>query len=515
MATLEARSNAPQPSPTRAVVLGASMAGLLAARVLSDHFGEVVLLERDTLPDGPRPRKGTPHAVHPHGLLARGLQVLQGLFPGFTDSMLERGGLAGDMTGDVAFEASRERFAACHGGLQALAVSRLAIEAELRTRVLARPNVRAVTGVTVLAPRHVAGRVEAARYSIADAVGGPAQACELEADLVVDCTGRGSHAPQWLRAWGYPDVVEERVEIGMVYTSAYFRREGPLALGPDLQKLAVFGAVTNAQPRPGVLLAQEPGVDGAPRWVVSVGGFRGDHAEPTLEGLRAHARSIGSAEITKVTHEGELLGEVMRYQMPHSQRRRFEWMRRLPRGFLVMGDAITSFNPIYGQGMTVAACEALALQREVARAGREADARRFFRAAAKVVDTPWQVAVGGDLSIDRVPGKRPLAVRVVNAYIGQLYRVAPRDPVVSLAFQRVVHLLDEPTALFSPRVLWRALRPQARNELRVAADLVSHGRAEARPDSSTPTRPRPDDRPALRVARGLPQTGPGEAPPWG
>jgi 2-polyprenyl-6-methoxyphenol hydroxylase-like FAD-dependent oxidoreductase len=151
----------------------------------------------------------------------------------------------------------------------------------------------------------------------------------------------------------------------------------------------------------------------------------------------------------------------MRYQMPHSQRRRYERLRRLPRGFLVMGDAITSFNPIYGQGMTVAACEALALQRELVRTGREPDARLFFRAAAKVIDTPWQVAVGGDLSIDSVPGKRPLAVRAINAYISRLYRVAPLDPVVSLAFQRVVHLLDEPSALFAPRVLWRALWQQA------------------------------------------------------
>lgn len=158
----------------------------------------------------------------------------------------------------------------------------------------------------------------------------------------------------------------------------------------------------------------------------------------------------------------------MRYQMPHSQRRRYERLRQLPRGLLVMGDAITSFNPIYGQGMTVAACEALALQREVARAGREPDAQRFFRAAAKVIDTPWQVAVGGDLSIDRVPGERPLAVRAINAYIGRLYRVATQDAVVSLAFQRVVHLLDEPTALFAPKVLFRVLRLRAGNKRHLA-----------------------------------------------
>lgn len=441
-------------SPPRAVVLGASMAGLLAARVLSDHFGDVVLLERDELLDGAQPRKGTPHAVHPHGLLARGLQVLESLFPGFTRSMLDRGGLVGDMTADVAFDASRERFAACRSAMPALAASRLAIEAELRARVLGRPNVRAITGVAALAPVHEAGRVTAARYR--PLTGGAEHT--LPAALVVDCSGRASQTPRWLRDWGYAGPPEERVEIGIGYTSAYFERAGATALGPGLEKVATFGAVTNAQPRPGVLLAQEPDAEGTPRWVATVGGFRGDHAEATLAGLRAHARSIGCPELVKVTHEGELLGEVMHYPMPHSLRRRYERLRRLPRGFVAMGDAITSFNPIYGQGMTVAACEALALQREIAGGRRELDAKRFFRAAAKVIDSPWQLAVGGDLSIDRVPGPRPLAVRAVNAYIARLYRVALHDPVASLAFQRVVHLLDPPAALFAPRIVWRVLR---------------------------------------------------------
>ncbi|HMS81040.1 MAG TPA: hypothetical protein PKC20_16215, partial [Burkholderiaceae bacterium] len=120
---LDPARSAARPDPaSRAVVLGASIAGLLAARVLSERFDDVVLLERDALPDGPLPRKGTPHAVHPHGLLARGLQVLEQLFPGFTLEMQARGGLSGDMTADVAFEAGRRRFAPCRAGLQALVV---------------------------------------------------------------------------------------------------------------------------------------------------------------------------------------------------------------------------------------------------------------------------------------------------------------------------------------------------------------------------------------------------------
>jgi 2-polyprenyl-6-methoxyphenol hydroxylase-like FAD-dependent oxidoreductase len=466
-------TNPPDRSATtpaaRAVVLGASLAGLLAARVLSEHFTEVVLLERDELPADAAPRKGTPQAVHPHGLLARGRQVLEGLFPGFTQAMQARGGLLGDMVADVAFEAGRQRFAPGRAGLPALAASRLAIEAELRARVLSRQGVRAITGVQVLAPEHDNGRVTAARYRrLADDA-----EQTLPADLVVDCTGRGSQAPRWLNDWGYGAPVEERVDIGICYTSAYFKRTGTCALGPCLEKVAVFGAVTNAQPRPGVVIAQEPDADGTPRWVVGVGGFRGDHAEGTLAALRERALDIASPELVKITHEAEIIGDVIRYQMPSSQRRRYERLKRLPEGLLVMGDAITSFNPIYGQGMTVAACQALALQQQIAR-GRAGLAPRFFRAAAKVIDIPWQLAVGGDLSIDAVPGPRPLPVRVVNAYVARIYRVAPLDPVVSLAFQRVVHMLDRPTSLFAPRILWRVFMSRRRA---TASDQVHEARA--------------------------------------
>ncbi|RZL86247.1 MAG: hypothetical protein EOP82_30580 [Variovorax sp.] len=441
----------------RAVVLGASLAGLLAARVLSDHYGDVVLLERDDLPEHPALRKGTPHATHPHGLLARGREVLEELFPGFTDAMVARGGLLGDLLADVAFEAGRQRFAAGRAGLPGIAASRLAIEAEVRKRVLAHPRVRAITGVDVLAPRMEVGRVVAARYSKRAPLDERAQGeVELEAALIIDCTGRASKMPTWLAQWGYSAPAEERVQIGICYTSAYFKRLGACALGADLQKVAVFGAVSNEQPRPGVVIAQEPDADGVPRWVVSVGGFAGDHAAANLGALRERAIDIASPELVKITQEGELIGDVFRYTMPHSERRHYERLSRFPEGLLGLGDSLTSFNPIYGQGMTVAACEALVLREQIA-LGQHGLAHRYFRAAAKVIDIPWQLAVGGDLSIDAVPGKRPLAVRLVNAYVGRIYKVAPRDAVVSATFQKVVHMLDGPQTLFAPRMLWRVL----------------------------------------------------------
>jgi 2-polyprenyl-6-methoxyphenol hydroxylase-like FAD-dependent oxidoreductase len=443
----------------RALVLGASMAGLLAARILCERFDEVWLLERDALPEAAAPRKGTPQALHAHGLLARGRSVLEELFPGFTAALAAQGAMVGDVQANAPFVAAGRRFA--HGavcGETGLACSRLAIEAEVRRRVLALPRVKAVTGVDVVQPTldEAHGRVTGVRLVQRD---GGAQET-LAADLVVDCTGRGSRSPAWLRDWGHAAPDEERVTVALSYATAYFEREPQHA--PDIA--ALIFAATPQLPLPGVLIAQEPGMDGVPRWVVTLGGYGADAPVPTLDGLRERARRMGDAALVRVVHEARVLGPVTRYAFPHSQRRHYERLARFPQRYLVMGDAIASFNPIYGQGMTVAACEALALRRALG-TGFDGLHRRFFKAASRVVDVPWQLAVGADLAIPSVPGPRPAAVRFVNAYLARLFDVAPHDPAVAAAFMKVAHLVSPPPTIFAPgivaRVLWGGRRGRA------------------------------------------------------
>ena len=451
--------NPPSSAPRRAAVIGASIAGLLAARILSERFDEVVLLERDRLPEGAAPRKGTPQAVQPHGLLARGRQVLDDLFPGFSAALLAQGALIGDAGSEVGIDANGQRHAGAALGVDALAASRLAIEAEIRRRVRALPNVRLLDGVDVLAPVHEDGRVLGLHWqprAPAAPGAGPAAPHTLATALVVDCSGRASRSPGWLREWGYAAPAEERVQVGIAYTSAYFRRE------PGRPPLAcVIGAATPGLPRPAILIAQEPDAEGRERWIAGVGGYTGDHVEPSLTAMAERARAIKLPEIAALCERGEVIGAPMRYGFPHSQRRRYERLARFPAGYLVLGDAIASFNPIYGQGMTVAALEALALRAALTR-GTEGLARRFFKAAARVVDGPWQVAVGGDLALPMVPGPRPLPVRLVNAYLGRVHRVAVHDPVVAAAFKRVVQLLAAPESLMTPRLLWRVWRGHRR-----------------------------------------------------
>lgn len=454
----------------RAVVIGASMAGLLAARVLADTFDEVILLERDALPSDAAPRKGTPHAVHAHGLLARGRDILEALFPGFTAALVAQGAIAGDIGSQVEVVAGRRPFASRALGVTGIAASRLLIEAELRRRVLAMPVVRLMGEVNVIEPVCEGGRVRGVRWTPMPGDGLPRL---LEADLVLDCSGRASRMPAWLRAWGYEAPQEERVVVRISYATRYFERDPDEPL-----PLAVICPATPGQPRPGVLLAQEPEGDGPPRWVLTLGGYAHDEAPTDSAAWPERTRDIGAAPLVAMAAGRPALGPLLRYAFPHSQRRRYERLRRFPPGLLAMGDALTSFNPIYGQGMTVAACEALALRDALA--GNEAGLhRRFFNAAAKAIDIPWQLAVGSDLALPQVEGPRPLPVRVVNAYIGRLMRAATRDAVVAGAFVRVMHLLAAPPSLFAPGLLWRVWRHGGKHAMEQAPPPAPAGRPRA------------------------------------
>ncbi len=440
----------------RAIVLGGGFAGLLAARVLSDHFAEVVVLERDVPAAQPAPRKGTPHALHPHGLLASGLQALEALFPGFTDAMRARGALTADLLADVDFYASGLALAdQGRAGVLTLCASRLAIEHELRRRVRELPNVRLRGGVTFGVPLLDSQGRGAAAIPVFEA--GSTYPIEyLFGALVIDCSGRGSHLPTWLRHWGFGEAPADRVNAKVCYVSAHLRRGGALSLGTGVSKPLAAASATPASPRPAVLIAQEPDPSGQPRWVVALGGYAGDYPVATLEGLRRRADELGIADLARVLREGEPLGPPIRYVFPYSIRHRYERMKRFPEGLLAMGDALASINPIYGQGMTLAALQALALRRELAHGARDL-ARRYLAAVCPIVDAAWAITVGGDLALDAVPGRRGWRMRAMNAYLARLRRAAVTSAHLSLALRRVVHLLDRPASLLEPGVLWRVL----------------------------------------------------------
>ncbi len=451
----------------KAIVIGGSMAGLLAARVLSDHFAQVTLVERDTLPDGPEQRKGVPQGHQGHGLLSGGQRVMEELFPGLTAALVAEGATAVDVIDDMTWHQPggyRLRFAS---GLAGISMSRPLLEAGIRHRVQALPNVAVIDGCDVTGLTASSDRARVTGITIQRRGAGTAEET-LSAEFVVDAGGRGSRAPSWLAALGYERPEEEKITVGVGYTSRlYRRRPGDL---PGAQA-AICQPTPPHETRIGVLLPIE-----GDRWIATCAGWLGDHAPADEEGFLAFARSFAAPDIYNVIKHAEPLGDFVTHKFPANLRRRYERLKRLPEGYVVVGDALCSFNPTYGQGMTSAALAVMALAgclRE-ARGGLEGLPSRFYQRAAKVIDTPWQMAAGGDFAYPGVAGKKAPGTDFVNGYMGRVFVAATTDRHVCRKLVEVANLLAPPSALFAPRVMLSVLRSTLR-----------------RPQATATTRPRP------------------------
>ena len=433
-------------SSNQAVVLGASMAGLLAARVLSERFGQVVVIERDVLPPAGEHRQGVPHGRHVHGLHPRGREILEELFPGFTASLTASGAVRGDVLGNVRWQLSGHQLRQATIGLPGLLASRPFLEGHLRDMVRRLPAVRfledcSASDLTVTADNRTVTGVEARGPG-----GGPP--AQIAADLVVDATGRGSRTPAWLEQLGYQQPAQDRVEIGLGYaTRTYQLRPG--AIGGDQM---ILTAGTPANPRAGFLAATEGG-----RHMLTVAGIRGDYPPTDPPGFGDFVASLPSADIAAAIAGAEPLDDPVPFRFPASVRHRYERLAAFPAGLLVIGDAVCSFNPVYGQGMTVAAAQAMTLRGLLTRQAVP-DARRYFRAIAAPIDVAWDIAVGADLAFPQVPGKRPAKVRLVNAYMPRLHAAAAHDQALAAALVRVIGLKDRPEGLLRPDRMLRVLR---------------------------------------------------------
>jgi 2-polyprenyl-6-methoxyphenol hydroxylase-like FAD-dependent oxidoreductase len=428
-----------------AIVIGASMGGLLAARALADRFARVTVVERDALAAGPAQRKGVPQGEHAHGLLARGREIIEGFFPGITAELTAQGALTGEVSADVLWHCAGGFLAEARGGLVGIVMSRPLLEARVRARLAAFAN------VTVLSESDAIGLVaspDKARIAGLRVQRASGAVEEMAADLVVDATGGGSRTPAWLAALGYAAPAEEVVRVGIGYTTRLYRRR-PEHIGGRL------GVVVTGQPpntRSGAALALE-----GDRWIVSAAGYFGDHAPADEAGFAAFLAGMPSPAIHDLVRAAEPISDFKTFKFGGSMRRRYEKLRRFPEGLLVFGDAISRFNPVFGQGMTSAAMQALALHECAGEDGAPLWLR-FFRRAARVIEAPWKIAVGADLAYPQTEGPRGPMVKFLNWYVAKLHRAGQRDAAASLAFHKVANLTAPPPSILSPGIVWRVLR---------------------------------------------------------
>lgn len=452
----------------QAVVVGAGIGGLAAAAALAPHCDSVIVLERDELPANPAPRRGTPQDRHVHGLLAGGLGALEALLPGFERDLLLAGAVPLRNSLDVRVERPGfDPFPARDLGISSCAASRPLIEHCLRRRLAERRNVR------MLAPcRAVALVAGADGQSVTGVqVTGP-DADPLQfvpSDLVVDASGRGRLTLDLLRATGRALPPETVIGVDIAYSSASFVL--PEDEQPHWKGVMTFPRAPQST-RGALLLAQEGG-----RWLLGLAG-RGTEQPPGDEaGFETFVRDLRTPTIHQALSKGQRIGDIARHAFPSSRRRRFGAVRDFPRGLLPLGDAVCTFNPVYGQGMSVAAQQARLLGRLLAKEHPSALARAYFGAVEHLLETPWEMSALPDFVFPQTTGPRPADMerRIV---LGQaLLRLAARDPAVHRLSAEVQHLLKPRSVYRRPvlavRLAWEAwCGADRRTRLRPKSDAL-------------------------------------------
>ena len=422
---------------TSVVVVGASVAGLLAARALVDHVDDVVVLERERLEDVAVPRGHVPQGRHLHLLLSAGLDLLVGWFPGIDDELESLGAVRVDGTRAWVHQSGGYR-ARGDWGRPVLSMTRPLLEQVVRRRVAALRGVSLRDGVVV-------DRVEAGAARVSGVV---VDGDVLRADLVVDCSGRSSRIAHQLESAGILAPPVSRVTIDCAYTSGFLPRSADDFDGSFL----VCGTSPPESFRIGALLPVE-----GDRWMVTLAGVHGDVPGTSPDEVLSFARSLPTPALGELVERLGPLSSTTSYRFPSSQRRHYEKVPAAPAGFVTLGDAACSFNPVYGQGMSCAALQAQALAAVVADTGVRCDVlpARFNRSAARIIDDPWAIAVGADFLHPKTVGPKAPGTDLVNRYTQRLVRATHRSLPLARTFTRVVNLVEPPTALVRPSVVAR------------------------------------------------------------
>jgi 2-polyprenyl-6-methoxyphenol hydroxylase-like FAD-dependent oxidoreductase len=462
-----------------AVVIGGSVAGLVASRVLADYFERVVLIERDWRPNQPALRKGAPHASHAHSLLAKGDQLFNRYFPGLRRALIEGGAVPMNVGHDVLshghglwrsrFDSPLETFGAC----------RSLFEHALSNHLRHHRNIICIDGCSVRKLDYRDGKISGVYLQSRS----PRTNRErLAADLVVDATGRESSMPAQLVDCGYERPEESSTIIDLVSASRLYR----IPAGKrDWKSVVVSPEPPNR--RGATVIPVEGG-----RWLVTLFGMHSDVPPIDDAGFLRYARDLPIPDVYYAIRDAEPVSDITRMETRNTVRRHYERLKRFPEGLLVIGDALGTTNPLHGQGMSVAALHADALQqclekRLQSRSGLKCLWRSFFASAAQASAATWQLATGEDFRDPHTLGQRSAFGRLLQGYMERMELAAGHDPQVAATLFSVRNLLEPRRALFAPSMLRRVLffkksRAQVHHAASLPAFLDAADQRYVRPD---------------------------------
>jgi len=430
----------------KAIIIGGSLAGLWTARVLADHFAQVTVLERDLLPDEPETRSGVPQDRHVHVLLERGANIMSELFPGINAELEAAGANRVDLTQHSRTKVRGQWLPRFESGIVTYACSRLLLEATLRRRVGALPNVALCGGAQVRGLLVENGTVNGVRVRWKDERGETME----HADFVVDAGGRGSKLPAWLEETGFDAPEESVIDVRLGYAGRRYHIPDP----PPEWEIMLIGAEPPHKSRGGLIYKEENDI-----WMVMTAGILGDYPPTDEEGFLEFARDV-DPEFHAAIKDAEPASGIIGYRRTENRFRRYDRLARWPDRLVALGDAVCGFNPVYGQGMTVAAMAAVALGEVIARENGNLHtvSRNFRKTYPKIVEPAWLLATSADLEWLGNDEATSLAERFAAWYMPRLLEAVPDYRAVQKQFVRVQNLIVPPATLFSPGIFLRVLR---------------------------------------------------------
>jgi 2-polyprenyl-6-methoxyphenol hydroxylase-like FAD-dependent oxidoreductase len=442
-------------SQTHAIVIGGSMAGLLTSHVLIEHFDQVTILERDRYPSGPQPRAGLPQDRHVHILLMRGQYILECQFPGLTADLIDEGAHAVDMGQELAvlgYHGWQTRYEA---GYIILTFTRPLLDWYVRCRLAQNNHIKIMDGceVTGLMSRPNFSGITGITYRSRDA--GAKDIQTLQADLIVDASGRFSRTPDWLEELGYGRPRESVVNSFLGYSSRLY--ESPTSFQTDWKALLLLGNPPG-ETRGGVLLPVEKG-----RWLITLAGVGKDYPPTGEDGFLEFAHTLRSDKLYHAIRDARPLSPIVGYRATENRLRHYETMADWPEQFVVLGDAVCAFNPIYGQGISIAALgveilDECLVEQKTPDGFATGLTRQFQHTLARANKVPWLMATGDDFRWSKTEGKRPgFFTDIMYRYLDEVVALATESNVVAATFAQVAHLIKSPYALFHPRISFRVL----------------------------------------------------------
>lgn len=413
----------PAPLGRSAIVIGSGFSGLLTARVLSDFFRDVVVLESDPLPDTLAPREGLAQGFHMHALLKRGEDILSGLFPGFTDAMLERGAIQIDPSKDVQWYGFGRWAVPVKVPYRLLSMTRPLLEGYVRDMVRARSNIVLQNETTAegLIVNTDTGRVCGVTGR---RTGMPAHI--MDADFVVDTSGRSARLNKWLRELGYPVPGERRLGVNYNYAGALFRK--PEDFSGDWKSLYILTDPPHGD-RGGAIMEVEGG-----QWLVTLAGRGGVRPPSDESGFLGFAKTLPNDLIATSLKHAERVSPIRAYGFSTSAQHLFHKLGRHPAAFLAAGDALTSFNPVYGQGMTMSALQADVLLSTLLEVGASKNGidtawRTYYPRVANAMEGPLGTAQRFDLLYKGTVARRPWYFPIVKWPLQQSFKLSFSDPL--------------------------------------------------------------------------------------